>query len=80
MAETDNNWQYAHLPVTEWKMAPGTDETNQNTDIEKQQLSKSLFTAAWATGTENKHQTQKKPPKHCFEYIIGRSESVGWQE
>lgn len=68
MAETDDNWQYAHLPVTETehKMAPGADETNWDTKINKtkqnkktQQLSKSLFTAAQTTGTENKHQTVK---------------------
>lgn len=34
-------------------------ETRKYIKKTKQQLSKSLFTAVWATGTENKHQTQK---------------------
>lgn len=46
----------------------------------KHQLSRSVFTAAWATGTENKHQTvkkQKKQKKHCF-WIHYWEEWVSW--
>lgn len=51
-AELDDN-QGAHLPVrvTEGgEMAPEADETNQ-----KHKNPKSLFTAAYASATENKH-------------------------
>lgn len=39
-----------------------TKQKTQKKPQGKQQLSKSLFTAARATGTENKHQTVKNTP------------------
>lgn len=62
-------------PACDWVMAPGADRINQNTKIylknnkKTQQLSKSLFTEAWATGTENKHQTVKNTASNT---LLGR--------
>lgn len=66
-AQTDDNRQDAHLPVTETEREMGTWHRRDNPknlfkkkNKKKQQLSKSIFTAAGATGTQNKHQTVKK--------------------
>lgn len=65
-AVSDDNEQDAHLPVTDTGRGDGTwsrRDQRKTRQYEKQQLPKSLFTAARATGTENKHWTVKKKKK-----------------
>lgn len=56
VTETDDGTHTCLWLSGRWHLA----QTRQTeTQKKEQQLSKSIFTAAWATGTENKHQTQK---------------------